>query len=101
MRTEDHKTQRHQTVAMGKRPSEQTLHFMTRMRHLGEVRPPGFWIRLRRPVKERGTDSTFKKRRNRRVGVRRRRIVMTPVDQRGGAAVDLIERADQGGDENV
>ena len=38
---------------------------------------------------------------NRRVVVLRCRVVVAPVSQRGGAAVELVERADQRGDMQV
>ena len=67
------------------------------MGDLGKMRLTRLGIRLGRAVKERGANAAFEQSAHCRVGMRGGRIVVTPVDQRGDAVIDLVERTDERG----
>ena len=71
------------------------------MRHLPEGLLSGLRIGLGRAVEECGANPRLFQRIDRAIRMFRGRIVVAPVDQRGCAAVDLVQRANQRGDENV
>ena len=80
---------------------KQALDLGARMRHLPKRLFARLGIGLGRAMKKRGTDARSQQAVDGRVVVRRRRVVMTPIDQRGGAAVDLVDRPHQGGNVQV
>ena len=80
---------------------EQALDLSARVRHLPEGLFTRLGVRLGRAVEEGRTDASLKQAFDGCIVVRRRRVVVAPVDQGGGAAVDLVERAHQGGDVQI
>ena len=101
MRTENGKPERDQAVAVGEGTGQQPLDLAARMRHFREMRLARLRLRLWRAVEEGGADAALDQAAHGGVGMGRRRIVVAPVDQRGGAAIDLVQRADEGGDVDV
>ena len=101
MRAEHGHAERHQAVAGGQRALHQALDLVARMRHFGEMRLARLGIGLGRTVEEGGADAALLQAGDAGVGVTGRRIVVRPVDQRGDAMVELVQRTCQGGDMDV
>ena len=101
VRAEDGEPERDEAVAVGEGPRQQSLDLTARMRHLGEMRLARFRLGLGRAVEEGGADAALDQAAHGGVGMIGRRIVVAPVDQRGGAPVDLVQRAHQGRDVDV
>ena len=101
VRTEDRQAEREEPVAAGEASLAEALHLAARHRHFTEMLLAGLRIGLRRAVQEQRADAGIGKALHSGVAVRGRRIVVAPVDQRGRAVVDLVERAHQIGDVDV
>ena len=86
VRAEDREPERDEAVAVGEGPRQQSLDFVAWMRDLGEMRLARFRLGLGRAVEEGGADAALDQAAHGGVGMIGRRIVVAPVDQRGGAA---------------
>ena len=74
---------------------QQPFDFSARMRLLPKRLLPGFGIRLGSPMKKGGANTGRQQTVNRRVIVCGGRVVVAPVGQCGGAAVELVQAANQ------
>ena len=101
MRAENREAERDEAILGGQPVLEQPLDFLTRMRHLPERLLPRLGIRLGAAVKKRGANARRDQAIDARISVRGRRVVVTPINQRGGAAIDLVQPAHQVGDGDV
>ncbi|MGY4410368.1 hypothetical protein ACVWW4_002104 [Bradyrhizobium sp. LB7.1] len=101
MRAEDREPKRDEAVAVGEGPRQQPLDLAAWMRHLREVPLARFRLGLWRTVEEGSADAALDQAAHRSVGVIRRRIVVAPIHQRRGAAIDLVQRADQRRDVDI
>src|SRR5207245_1974311 len=95
MRAENRESEGDEAVAIGEGAGKQPLDLAAWMRDFGEVRLAGLGLGLRRAMKEGRSDAALDQPAYRGVGMVRRRIVVTPVDQGGRAVVDLVQRADK------
>ena len=79
----------------------QAPHLGARMRDLPERRLPRLGVGLGAAMEKRRANPRFDQPVDARVGVFRRRVVVAPVDQGRGSAVDLVQRAHQCADADV
>jgi hypothetical protein len=101
VRSEDRKPEADEAVIAGEPALPQALDLGARHGNFAEMLLARPRIGLRRAVEKDRANAGLVETVDRRVGVVRSRIVVAPVDQRGRAAMDLVERAHQVGDEDV
>ena len=91
----DRQAQRHQAFFRRQPMLQQALDFLTRMRHFPKRLLPRLRVGLRAAVKKSCANAGLDQAIDACIGVRRGRIIVAPINQRGGAAVDLVERPHQ------
>lgn len=101
VRAEDRHAERHEGAIIREGAAPQALDLTPRMRDFGEVRLPGLGVRFRRSVQKYRADAGCQQALDGGIRVRRRRIVVAPVDERRRSAVDLVYRADQRGNADI
>ena len=80
---------------------EQAFDFRTRMRHLPERCLAGLRVRLGRAMKKRRSNARLQQAVDGCIVVGGGSVVVAPVHQRGGAMVQLVEGAHQGGNVQI
>ena len=101
VRAQNGQTQREQAVLAGKAGFEQALDLAARMWHFPKRFLTRLGIGLGRAVEKHRPDSRCGQTIDARVGVRRGGVVVAPIGQCGGAAVDLVQRPHQVGNMDV
>src|ERR1700733_2082657 len=101
MRTEYRHAQRDQRIAACEAMLQQPFNFGTRMWNFAEMLLTGLRIGLRRTMQEYAANPCLGESVDRAIGMGRRGIVVAPVAERRGAAVELVQGACQRADIQV